>query len=74
MTDIVLVIVVVVRSAISGSDPATDADWGSMVSDGQQFLDVATGRWRRPRASRSSPPGSVSRLLGDGLADILRPA
>lgn len=73
MSDIVLVIVAVVTLGYLGLgvQPPT-ADWGSMISDGQQFL---TTHW-----ALATVPGiavvltglSLS-LIGDGLADLLRP-
>ncbi|MGA2756882.1 MAG: ABC transporter permease [Solirubrobacteraceae bacterium] len=73
MSDVVLVIVAVVTLGYLGLgvQPPTP-DWGSMVSDGQQFL---TTHW-----TLATLPGiavvltglSLS-LVGDGLADRLRP-
>lgn len=73
MNDIVLVIVAVVTLGYLGLgiQPPT-ADWGAMISDGQQFL---TTRW-----DLATLPGIAVvltgiglSLLGDGLADVLRP-
>lgn len=72
-SDIVLVIVAVVTLGYLGLgvQPPT-ADWGAMISDGQQFL---TTRW-----DLATLPGIAVvltgiglSLLGDGLADVLRP-
>jgi peptide/nickel transport system permease protein len=74
MNDIVLAIVAVVTLGYLGLgiQPPT-ADWGSMISDGQPFL---TTHWEL-----STLPGIAVAitglglsLLGDGLADALRPA
>ena len=73
MSDIVLVIVAVVTLGYLGLGiQQPTPDWGSMVSDGQQFL---TTHW-----TLATLPGiavvltglSLS-LIGDGLADLLRP-
>jgi peptide/nickel transport system permease protein len=73
MSDIVLVIVAVVTLGYLGlgvQPPA--ADWGAMIADGQEFL---TTHW-----TLATIPGIAVvltglglSLLGDGLADILRP-
>ncbi len=73
MTDIVLVIVIVVTLGYLGlgAQPPTP-DWGAMINDGQDFI---TTHWML-----STVPGiavvvtglSLS-LIGDGLADVLRP-
>jgi peptide/nickel transport system permease protein len=73
MTDIVLVIVAIVTLGYLGLgvQPPTP-DWGTMISDGQSFI---TSNWEL-----STIPGiavaitglSLS-LIGDGLADLLRP-
>jgi peptide/nickel transport system permease protein len=73
MSDIVLVIVAVVTLGYLGlgAQPPTP-DWGAMVNDGQQFI---TTHW-----TLATLPGlavvltglSLS-LIGDGLADLLRP-
>ncbi len=73
MNDIVLVIVAVVTLGYLGLgiQPPTP-DWGTMISDGQQFL---TTHW-----TLATLPGIAVvliglglSLLGDGLADVLRP-
>jgi peptide/nickel transport system permease protein len=73
MSDIVLVIVAVVTLGYLGLGiQQPTPDWGAMVSDGQQFL---TTHW-----TLATLPGiavvltglSLS-LIGDGLADLLRP-
>jgi peptide/nickel transport system permease protein len=73
MNDIVLVIVAVVTLGYLGLgvQPPTP-DWGSMISDGQEFL---TTQW-----TLSTIPGIAVvltglglSLIGDGLADVLRP-
>ena len=73
MSDIVLVIVAVVTLGYLGLgiQPPTP-DWGTMITDGQEFL---TTHW-----TLATLPGiavvltglSLS-LIGDGLADVLRP-
>ena len=73
MNDIVLVIVAVVTLGYLGLgvQPPTP-DWGAMISDGPEFL---TTRW-----TLSTIPGIAVvltglglSLIGDGLADVLRP-
>ena len=73
MSDVVLVIVAIVTLGYLGLgvQPPTP-DWGTMISEGQEFL---TTHW-----TLSTIPGiavvitglSLS-LIGDGLADVLRP-
>ncbi len=73
MSDVVLVIVAIVTLGYLGLgvQPPTP-DWGSMIAEGQEFL---TTHW-----TLSTIPGiavvitafSLS-LIGDGLADLLRP-
>jgi peptide/nickel transport system permease protein len=73
MTDIVLVIVAVVTLGYVGLGvQPPDFDWGSMINDGQQFL---TTNW-----TLATIPGFAVvltglglSLIGDGLADVLRP-
>jgi peptide/nickel transport system permease protein len=73
MTDVVLVIVVVVTLGYVGLGVQPPAfDWGSMINDGQEFL---TTRW-----TLATIPGLAVvvtglglSLIGDGLADVLRP-
>jgi peptide/nickel transport system permease protein len=73
MNDVVLVIVAVVTLGYLGLgvQPPTP-DWGTMISDGQEFL---TTQW-----TLSTIPGIAVvltglglSLIGDGLADVLRP-
>jgi peptide/nickel transport system permease protein len=73
MSDILLVIVAIVTLSYLGLGvPPPTPDWGSMIADGQQFLST---RWQL-----SVIPGLAVvvtglglSLLGDGLADLLRP-
>jgi peptide/nickel transport system permease protein len=72
MTDIVLVMVAIVTLGFLGLgvQPPT-SDWGSMISDGQQFL---TTHWMLatiPGIAVAVTGLSLS-LIGDGLADALR--
>jgi peptide/nickel transport system permease protein len=72
MTDIVLVIVAIVTLGFLGLgvQPPT-SDWGTMISDGQQFL---TTHWMLatvPGIALAVTGLSLS-LIGDGLADALR--
>jgi peptide/nickel transport system permease protein len=73
MSDIVLVIVAVVTLGYLGLgvQPPT-ADWGAMISDGQQFL---TTHWQLATFPGLAVvlTGIGLSLLGDGLADVLRP-
>ena len=73
MSDIVLVIVAVVTLGYLGLgvQPPT-ADWGAMIGDGQQFL---TTRWELATFPGIAVvlTGIGLSLLGDGLADVLRP-
>jgi peptide/nickel transport system permease protein len=73
MSDIVLVIVAVVTLGYLGLgiQPPTP-DWGAMISDGQQFL---TTRWELATFPGIAVvlTGIGLSLLGDGLADVLRP-
>jgi peptide/nickel transport system permease protein len=73
MTDIVLVIVAIVTLGYLGLgvQPPT-ADWGTMISDGQSFI---TSNWELstlPGVAVAITALSLS-LIGDGLADLLRP-
>jgi peptide/nickel transport system permease protein len=73
MNDVVLAIVAVVTLGYLGLgiQPPTP-DWGSMISDGQPFL---TTRWELatlPGVAVALTALGLS-LLGDGLADVLRP-
>ncbi|MEO9174096.1 MAG: ABC transporter permease [Gaiellales bacterium] len=73
MTDVVLVIVAVVTLGYVGLGvQPPDFDWGSMINDGQEFL---TTNW-----TLATIPGIAVvltglglSLIGDGLADVLRP-
>jgi peptide/nickel transport system permease protein len=73
MSDIVQDILAIVTLSYLGLGIAPPtADWGSMISDGQNFL---TTHWQL-----STIPGFAVvvtglglSLLGDGLADVLRP-
>ena len=73
MSDIVLVIVAVVTLGYVGLGvQPPDFDWGSMINDGQEFL---TTNW-----TLATIPGLAVvltglglSLIGDGLADVLRP-
>ena len=73
MTDVVLVIVAVVTLGYVGLGvQPPDFDWGSMINDGQEFL---TTNW-----TLATIPGLAVvltglglSLIGDGLADVLRP-
>ncbi|HEY6791943.1 MAG TPA: ABC transporter permease, partial [Trebonia sp.] len=73
MSDIVLVISAVVTLGYLGlgiQPPA--ADWGAMISDGQNF--ITTNPWLSviPGIAMVITGIGLS-LLGDGLADVLRP-
>ncbi len=72
-SDIVLVIVAVVTLGYFGLgiQPPTP-DWGAMIGDGQQFL---TTRWELATFPGIAVvlTGIGLSLLGDGLADVLRP-
>ena len=73
MSDIVLVILAIVTLGYLGLGvPPPTPDWGSMTFDGQTFL---TTHWQL-----STIPGLAVvitglglSLIGDGLADLLRP-
>jgi peptide/nickel transport system permease protein len=72
-SDIVLVIVAVVTLGYLGLgvQPPT-ADWGAMISDGQQFLTTHWDLATLPGIAVVLTGIGLS-LLGDGLADVLRP-
>jgi peptide/nickel transport system permease protein len=73
MSDIVLVIVAVVTLGYLGLgvQPPTP-DWGTMISDGQQFLTTDWELATLPGIAVVLTGLSLS-LIGDGLADLLRP-
>ena len=53
-------------------DPAPAPDWGAMISDGQNF--IQTNQWMAAIPGMAVVLTGVGlSLLGDGLADILRP-
>jgi peptide/nickel transport system permease protein len=72
-TDVVLVIVAVVTLGYLGLgvQPPTP-DWGVMISDGQEFLTTAWYLATLPGLAVVLTGLALS-LLGDGLADVLRP-
>jgi peptide/nickel transport system permease protein len=73
MTDVVLVIVAVVTLGYVGLGvQPPDFDWGSMINDGQEFL---TTRWQLATIPGLAVviTGLGFSLIGDGLADVLRP-
>jgi peptide/nickel transport system permease protein len=73
MSDIVQDILAIVTLSYLGLgiQPPT-ADWGSMISDGQDFL---TTHWELTTIPGLAVvvTGLALSLLGDGLADLLRP-
>ena len=73
MSDIVLVILAVVTLGYLGLGIQPPApDWGSMISDGQNF--IQTNQWLAAIPGMAVVLTGVGlSLLGDGLADILRP-
>jgi peptide/nickel transport system permease protein len=73
MSDIVLVIVAVVTLSYLGLgiQPPTP-DWGTMISDGQEFLTTQWALATLPGIAVVLVGLSLS-LVGDGLADLLRP-
>jgi peptide/nickel transport system permease protein len=73
MNDIVLVIVAVVTLGYLGLgiQPPT-ADWGAMISDGQDFLTTHWTLATIPGLAVAATGLGLS-LIGDGLADVLRP-
>ena len=73
MSDIVIVILVVVALGYLGLGIQPPApDWGSMIYDGQNFLQ--TDQWMAVFPGLAVVfTGIGLSLLGDGLADVLRP-
>jgi peptide/nickel transport system permease protein len=72
-SDIVLVIVAVVTLGYLGLGIQPPApDWGAMISDGQQFLTTKWDLATLPGIAVVLTGVGLS-LLGDGLADVLRP-
>ncbi len=73
MSDIVLVIVAVVTLGYLGlgAQPPTP-DWGAMINDGQEFI---TTHWTLATLPGLAVvlTGMALSLIGDGLADVLRP-
>jgi peptide/nickel transport system permease protein len=73
MSDIVLVIVAVVTLGYLGlgAQPPTP-DWGAMINDGQEFI---TTHWTLATFPGVAVviTGLALSLIGDGLADVLRP-
>jgi peptide/nickel transport system permease protein len=73
MTDVVLVIVAVVTLGYLGlgAQPPTP-DWGAMINDGQDFI---TTHWMLATVPGIAVvlTGLSLSLIGDGLADVLRP-
>jgi len=72
MSDIVLDILAIVTLGYLGLGiPAPTADWGSMISDGQQFI---TTNWQLATFPGIAlvVTGLGLSLVGDGLADVLR--
>ncbi len=73
MSDIILVIVTIVTLGYLGLgvQPPTP-DWGSMIAEGQQFIATQWALATLPGLAVVITGLGLS-LLGDGLADILRP-
>ncbi len=74
MSDIVIVILVVVGLGYLGLGiQPPSPDWGAMIADGQQF--ITTGyQWLALVPGLAVVYTGVGlSLLGDGLADVLRP-
>jgi peptide/nickel transport system permease protein len=73
MSDVLLAILAIVTLGYFGLGvPPPTPDWGAMIADGQQFL---TTKW-----DLSVIPGVAVvitglglSLIGDGLADLMRP-
>lgn len=72
-SDVVLVIVAVVTLGYLGLgvQPPTP-DWGTMISEGQEFLTTSWALATIPGVAVVLTGLALS-LLGDGLADVLRP-
>jgi len=74
MSDIVIVILAVVALGYLGLGIQPPApDWGSMITDGQNFLSQTQWMAIFPGLAVVFTGVGLS-LLGDGLADVLRPA
>ncbi len=73
MSDIILVIVAIVTLGYLGLgiQPPTP-DWGTMIADGQQFVETQWTLATLPGVAVVITGLGLS-LLGDGLADVLRP-
>ena len=73
MSDIVLVILAVVTLGYLGLGIQPPApDWGSMISDGQSF--IQTNQWLAAIPGLAVVLTGIGlSLLGDGLADVMRP-
>jgi peptide/nickel transport system permease protein len=73
MSDIVLVILAVVTLGYLGLGIQPPApDWGAMISDGQSFITIHPSLCLIPGLAVVLTGTGLS-LLGDGLADLLRP-
>jgi peptide/nickel transport system permease protein len=73
MSDIVLVILAVVTLGYLGLGVQPPApDWGAMINDGQSFITVHPWLSLVPGLAVVLAGVGLS-LLGDGLADVLRP-
>jgi len=74
MNDVVLVIVAVVTLGYLGLgiQPPT-ADWGTMISDGQGYITQTWALATLPGIAVAITGLGLS-LIGDGLADVLRPS
>jgi peptide/nickel transport system permease protein len=73
MSDIVIVIMAVVALGYLGLGiQPPSPDWGSMITDGQSFLQNQQAMAIFPGLAVLFTGVGLS-LLGDGLADVLRP-